>query len=342
MKIAVLNPTFSKFSGIDRFIEQRVKRLSKKNKVRVIAFRGDIKVKNVDVSYVGAPKNPLFERLYRLFFFLDIIKVAKTLNKIKTYDVVECHIYPSTITGFLAKKLYKKRYVYYNEGIANPELFSNFFERLYLRLFILFSNFTIRNADEIYSISRFLSKELKKQTGLSSKVEYVKIDKKRFDKKIIRDIKKINEIKNKYKVKGSLLIYVGRISPHKGIHLLIKAFNIVNKRFPKAKLLIIGKHTFSNYTKTLKRLIKNKNIIFTGFVSDEDLPYYYAACDLYVTASLWEGFDMPIKEAQALGKRVVAFDIGPHKEITKRGILVKKGDVKGFAGAIIKLLKSME
>lgn len=341
MRVAIITPTFSKFSGIDRFIEQKIKKLSKNNKITVIAFKGDIKVKDVDVVYVGAPKSPFLERMYRLFFFLDIIKIIKILNKIKKYDVVECHIYPTTIIGFLAKLLYKKKYVYYNEGIADPELFQNFFERMYLRLFILFNNITIKNTDYAFSISKFLSNELKRQTGIPSKVEYVEIDRSRFNKKVNKNIKKINKIKKRYNVKGPLLIYVGRISPHKGIHLLIKSFNIVNKSFPKAKLLIIGKHTFSSYTKSLKRLIKNKkNIIFTGFVSDQELPFYYAASDLYVTATLWEGFDMPIKEAQALGKRVVAFDIGPHKEITRKGILVEKGNIREFAHAIIKLLKS--
>ncbi len=339
MRTVIITPTFSKFSGIDRFIEQKVKKLSKKSKVTIIAFKGDIEIRGADVTYVGAPSNPLLERLYRLFFFLDIIKIIKILNKIKNHDAIECHIYPATIIGCLAKMLYKKRYIYYNEGIADPQLFSNVFERCYLRLFTFFNNLTIRNADEIFSISRFLSNELRRQTGLMSKVEYVEIDKKRFNKEVSRNTGKIKQIKNKYHVKGPLLMYVGRISPHKGIHLLIEAFNIVAKSMPNAKLLIIGKHTFGNYTKSLKKLIKGRNIVFTGFIPDEEIPYYYAACDIYVTATLWEGFDMPIKEANALGKNVVAFNIGPHEEIIEKGILVKKGDVKGFAHAVIKLLK---
>jgi len=68
------------------------------------------------------------------------------------------------------------------------------------------------------------------------------------------------------------------------------------------------------------------------------LPCYYAACDLYVTASLWEGFNLPIAEAQACGKRVVAFNIGSHPEVVKNGILVEKGSTSKFAEAVIKLL----
>ena len=82
----------------------------------------------------------------------------------------------------------------------------------------------------------------------------------------------------------------------------------------------------------------SSNAIFTGFVPDEELPYYYGACDLYVTASLWEGFDMPAVEAQLCGKKVVAFDIGSHPEVVKKGKLVREGDVKGFAEAVVKVL----
>ena len=133
-------------------------------------------------------------------------------------------------------------------------------------------------------------------------------------------------------------MYVGRIAPHKGIHLLLKALSLVKKEIPNAKLIIAGKPTFNNYFKTLKKLSSN-DVIFTGFVDDKELPEYFAACNLYVTASLWEGFNLPAAEAQACGKKVVAFDICSHPEVVKNGVLVKRNDIKGFANAIIKLIK---
>ena len=80
----------------------------------------------------------------------------------------------------------------------------------------------------------------------------------------------------------------------------------------------------------------DKDVIFTGFVPDEELPYYYAASNIYVTASLWEGFDLPIVEAQACAKPVVAFDIGPHKEvIDENGVLIEKLNIEKFADACV-------
>ena len=133
------------------------------------------------------------------------------------------------------------------------------------------------------------------------------------------------------------MLYVGRLSPHKGVHLLIKTLGLVKERIPEATLVIVGKHTFDGYSKKLERM--SKGVVFAGIIPDDELPYYYRACDLYTTASLWEGYNLPVAEAQACGKKVVAFDVGSHPEVVKNGILVKKGDVKAFAEAIIKSLK---
>ena len=227
--------------------------------------------------------------------------------------------YPMTWIASYAKKKYNINYVYWNPGFAYPELFPSVFERLYMRLIKKLNKMSIKNADSAISISEFLKKELKEETGLDSVVKYPTVDSKIFNKKV-----KGNVIREKYDLrKDPVCLYVGRISPHKGVHLLIKAFNLVIEEVPNAKLLVVGKPTFDKYFKKLKK-ISNKNIIFTGFVADGELPLYYGSCDVYVTASLWEGFDIPIVEAQACGKKVVAFDIGSHPEvIDKNGILVK-------------------
>jgi len=201
-----------------------------------------------------------------------------------------------------------------------------------MNLFLFLNNITLNNVDDSFSVSKYLSKQLYKESGIKSKVAYNKIDNKRFNKKVkgTKIIKKYN-LKNK-----KVFLYVGRIAPHKGIHLLAGAFELIKEKIPNSKLLIIGKPTFNDYFKKLKR-IKDKDIIFTGFVPDEELPYYYAACNVYLTTSQWEGFNLPAAEAQACNKPVTAFNIGSHPEIVKKGILVKNKDIKAFAEAAIKL-----
>jgi len=337
MKIAILTPTFSHYSGIDRVAELQAREYAKKsNEVTVFALDATLKPKTFKLEILGMPKRLFLQRLYRLLFFLDFKKIENAVEKLKDYDVVISHFYPMNWIAYYAKKKYRIKYVYHNHGIGYSELFASLFEKLYMRLFGFLNKLSLKNVDEAISISEFMQSELKRETGLNSKVVYNKIDNKRFRKGLGGSrVRKLLGIKSNEK----LLLFVGRLSPHKNIHTLLEIFNIANEKMPNIKLLIIGPATFRNYYKNLKR-IANKNVIFKEFVSDKELPYYYSACDLYVTASLWEGFNLPAAEAQACGKKVVAFDVCSHPEIVNNGILVKKNDVKGFADAIIKLLKN--
>jgi 1,2-diacylglycerol 3-alpha-glucosyltransferase len=334
MKVAILTPTFNYYSGIDRVVEQQAEEYTKKgNKVTVIALESNIKPKNYNVISLGVPKNTFLQRLYRLFFFLDSKKISYYKN-LKKYDVIVSHFYPMNWLAYLARKKYKIKYIYFNHGINTTGLLDNVLQKLYMNLFSFFTNITLKNVDEVYSVSKYLKNDLKKVSGIDSKVIYNKIDKKRFNKKVSG--KKIIE---KYNLKNKkVLLYVGRIAPHKGVHLLLQLFKIIKNKIPNSKLIIAGKPTFNNYFRNLKKLA-DSDIIFTGFVEDKDLPYYYAACDVYVTASLWEGFDLPAAEAQACGKSVVTFNIGSHPEIVKKGILVEKENIKKFSEAVIRLLR---
>ncbi len=336
MKIAILTPTFVQFSGIDRVVELQAEDFIKKgNDVTVFCFKGGIETK-ARVVELGMPENPLLERIYRLFFFLGYFKIKKYVKKLKDYDLIISHLYPMNILGAKAKKKYKIKYVFHNHGVGIAEY--SFFEYLYLKLFEFFSYRTIRNCDYVVSISEYEAKVLERDAGIKSrKIIYDRIDTRRFHKGI--DGKRV---RRRYGIKNEpLLLYVGRISPHKGIHLLIKSFKLIKKEFPNAKLMIVGKFTFIKYGKELKK-IANKDIIFTGFVDDKELPFYYAACDVYTTASLWEGFNLTAAEANAIGKPVVAFDIAAHPETVKNGILVEPKNIKEFAGAVIRLLENRQ
>jgi len=335
MKIAILTPTYSQFSGIDKVVKVQARDFIKeKHDVTIFCFTSDIKPeKKIKIVQMGAPSNPTLERVYRLFFFLDRKKINKYTKILKDYDLIISHIYPMNWLGYYTKKRYGVKYIYHNHGVGITKEYS-FSEKLYLYFFRFLTKLSVKNIDYSVAISKYLARCFKQETGLPTrKIVYDKIDSKMYNKKISGKaiIKKHNLGKD------SVILYVGRISPHKGIHLLIKAFNIVLKDKPNAKLIVVGKHTFPKYIKQLKKLAK-KNVIFTGFVSDELAPQYVAACDVYTTASLWEGFNLTIAEANAMGKPVVAFDIGPHKEVIKKGILVRARDVKKFTEAVLKLL----
>ena len=251
MKITILTPTFSHFSGIDRLVELQAEKFIKQgHQVDIFALSASIKPKKANLYILGMPKNPLIERIYRLFMFLDIKRINKYVKILQNYDMIISHLYPMNILAKKAKKKNKNiEYIFNNAGVGIVKEYS-FLEKLYLRMFNYLTNKSISNVDSAISISNFLRKQLRKETGIESKVEYVPIDKKRFKKGIDKNI-----IRKKYNIgKELLLLYVGRISPHKGIHLLIQSFKLVQKKHPNTKLIIAGKHTFPKYTKKLRKI----------------------------------------------------------------------------------------
>jgi 1,2-diacylglycerol 3-alpha-glucosyltransferase len=339
MKVAILVPVFWTFDGTSRAVEYQARELGQdNNSVSIFTLAANMKPpQNVELHVLGMPHNSTVRRIYWLILPIDFVKTIKWVPRLKEFDIVYGTQYPMTWLACLAKKFYGVKYIHYNYGIAPPDTFSNYIERTYMRIATYMEKVTTISADEVISISQYLQNQLKKETGLDSKVVYCKVD----EKKYYRGINGL-KIREKHGLDDDpMVLFVGRISPPKGIHLLIEAFNLVKQEIPAAKLVIVGKHSLSGYSKKLKQM-SDTSVIFTGDVSDEDLPCYYAACNVYATATLWEGFDLPLAEAQVCGKPVVAFDIGPHPEVVKdkeAGILVPYKNTQALADAISEILK---
>lgn len=105
------------------------------------------------------------------------------------------------------------------------------------------------------------------------------------------------------------LMYVGRPMPHKNLERLIQSFKVLQSTHPDLKLVLAGKKD-TNY-----QLIEDSvnrqgiaNVIFTDFISDEQLRWLYEHCQAYILPSLSEGFGLPGLEAMMHGAPVVSSD----------------------------------
>lgn len=127
-----------------------------------------------------------------------------------------------------------------------------------------------------------------------------------------------------------MLLYVGRLSPEKGINILLKSFKRL--KIPNKKLYIIGSGPLERLCKIYSKI--NRDIIFLGRVDIQTLRLYYSASDLLVMPSLWsEAFGMVLIESMACKTPVVASCVGAIPEIVdhgKNGFLVKKITPEGF------------
>lgn len=103
-----------------------------------------------------------------------------------------------------------------------------------------------------------------------------------------------NNLKNKLNIpkNNKVIIFVGRIVEYKGVSVLIDAFNELNNS--EYTLLIIGSSNFGIKTNTSfeqeveNKILKNKNIVYCGFIQNNELYKFYNIADLAILPSLWQ------------------------------------------------------
>lgn len=111
-------------------------------------------------------------------------------------------------------------------------------------------------------------------------------------------------------VSGDFIMYTGTTFPHKNLEALVEAFDILHEQRPSLKLVLVGKR--DKHSKALENWAHSHpsfgNIIFTGFLPDEELKWLYQHTQAYVFTSLSEGFGLPPLEAMTNGAPVVSSD----------------------------------
>lgn len=158
----------------------------------------------------------------------------------------------------------------------------------------------------------------------------------------IEDKDKINEILQKYNFPEKYILFVGRLEERKNIPKLISAFDILKKkRGIPHKLVLVGKkgYKFEQIIDTIKKLKITSEVILTGYISEQDLPYIFSKADLFIFPSLYEGFGIPILEAFACGCPVATSNVSSMPEVAgKAAILFNPQKKEEIAQAIYKII----
>lgn len=155
-------------------------------------------------------------------------------------------------------------------------------------------------------------------------------------------------IRDRYRLRGPVLLGVGRFAEKKGFKYLIQAMPLVRRRFPDAELLLVG---FGPLEGDLRAETAGSGVTgavhFVGRVTHKDLPDYYAAADVFVLPSVvtrsgdTEGLGVVLLEAMAQGVPVVACDVGGIPDIVKHGetgLLARQRDPEDLASRIVQIL----
>jgi glycosyltransferase involved in cell wall biosynthesis len=166
--------------------------------------------------------------------------------------------------------------------------------------------------------------------------------------------KDVQAIRRKYQINEdeSMVLFVGRLTHVKGAMELVKSMAEVQKRSPKAKLVLLGIGEQENEIQRLVNtlgLSHNVNLQFE-FISEEERIQHYAASDVCVFPSTYEPFGIVSLEAMAMAKPVVVGArgvVGFAEQVIpngpeKCGVHVNGGDPIDIAWGIDSVLRDKE
>jgi glycosyltransferase involved in cell wall biosynthesis len=200
----------------------------------------------------------------------------------------------------------------------------------------------VRRADAIIAISKCTKGDLIRYYSVPSekiKVIYEGVDA-RFQP--VTEPDALARVRAIYGLPERFILYVGTIEPRKNLSTLLEAYRLLREEGLEHRLIIVGRKgwLYRDFFQRLRRLGLEGEVIFPGFVSDEDLPALYSAADLFVFPSLYEGFGLPPLEAMACGTPVIASNSSSLPEVIgDAGIMVDPLDVGGLLRAIELVLR---
>lgn len=164
----------------------------------------------------------------------------------------------------------------------------------------------------------------------------------------IKEISLLEGARAKYNLPQKYILFVGSMEPRKNLYRLIQSYSDLRRNGKIEQKLVIcgGKGWLNEYERILKLINEmgiEKDVIFPGYIPDEDLSAIYNMADLFVYPSLYEGFGLSPLEAMSCGCPVIASTTSSMPEVVgEAAIMVNPYDIEGLADAMCRVLTNKE
>jgi len=140
----------------------------------------------------------------------------------------------------------------------------------------------------------------------------------------------------------TVILFIGRLTPTKGVQDLLRAFSRVHKNFTDTCLIIRGDGEQKQHLQELSKQLQIKeSVIFLDAIQRSKLPQLYAACDIFVLPSLKEPFGIVLLEAMATSKPLIGSKVGGIPDIIRdnvNGFLFEAGNVNELTSRLSELV----
>ncbi len=143
------------------------------------------------------------------------------------------------------------------------------------------------------------------------------------------DLEALKRVREKYQLPEHFILFIGNNNPRKNLKRIMEAFDLMKSgpegqaevmqapdKIRDCQLVIAGEQGWKfSREEALQNISHKDDIRFIGFVPDEDMPALYTSADLFVFPTLYEGFGIPVIEAQRCGVPVLTSNVTALPEV---------------------------
>ncbi|KLU59397.1 mannosylfructose-phosphate synthase [Peptococcaceae bacterium CEB3] len=206
----------------------------------------------------------------------------------------------------------------------------------------------MKKADQIITVSESSKRDIVELLGVRQEritVTHLGVDKK-FKKMDVSGELSLT-VQKMYGLPKRFILCVGTIEPRKNLLRLIEAYAWSRTHLASEgiKLVLAGGRGWLNdeIYQRIEQLNLADEVIFTGYVKDEDMPTLYNSAIVFVYPSVYEGFGLPPLEAMACGVPVITSNVSSLPEVVgDAGIMVDPYDIEELGEAIVRVVSSTE
>lgn len=219
------------------------------------------------------------------------------------------------------------------------------YQRSRVLLWRLQYRYLCRRADRFLAISEFTKQEMTAILGIApERIDVIPCAAPEGIRRV-KDRNTLTALRAKYKLPEHYVLFVGNFNPRKNLLRLMEAFDLVKQEtnLPHELVIAGGQGWRFDAAEALKGVVAKDAVHFIGYVPDEDMPALYSAAELFVFPTLYEGFGIPVIEAQRCGTPVLTSNVSALPEVGGDGAAyVDPYDVKDIAQGMKELLQNEE
>lgn len=255
------------------------------------------------------------------------VRTIREIVERERIDLIHTHGYKTNLYAYLAARLRPVALV------ATCHLWTR--DRVALRIYGMMDQALLRRFGRVVAVSGALADSLRRAHVAPERLAVIDNG---IDLEGLADAAPSADLEH-LKAGRFALGVVGRLTEQKGHEYLFRALQPILKQSPQWVLFVVGDGPLKSQLETQARELGiESSVVFTG--KRGDMANVYAALDLFVLPSLYEGLPIAVLEALAAKKAVIATRVGAVSEVVldgKTGLLIEPADTEALQNAILRL-----